>query len=62
VGYVDRNGTYREASEFVNGEAVAYARGTVLVPGIVPPVVAFVFLGLWAVGSFCLGVLYGFRR
>jgi hypothetical protein len=35
---------------------------TVLVPGIVPPVVAFVFLGLWAVGSFCLGVLDGFRR
>jgi hypothetical protein len=62
VGYVDRNGTYREASEFVNAEAVAYARGTVLVPGIVPPVVAFVFLGLWAVGSFCLGVMYGFRR
>jgi hypothetical protein len=26
VGYVDRNGTYREASEFVNGEAVAYRR------------------------------------
>lgn len=62
VGYVDGNGTYREVSEFVNDEAVEYARDTVLVPGIVPPEVVAVFLGLWAVGSFCFGVLYGFRR
>ncbi|KAK0667664.1 hypothetical protein QBC41DRAFT_134101 [Cercophora samala] len=62
VGYVDREGGYHEASEFVNGEAVAYRRDTVLVPGIVPPAVAFVFLGLWAVGSACFGVVYGFRR
>ncbi|KAK3294132.1 uncharacterized protein B0H64DRAFT_399768 [Chaetomium fimeti] len=61
VGYVDGEGRYREASEFVNGEAVVYSRGTVLVPGIVPPVVAFVFLALWAVGSGCFGVLYLFR-
>lgn len=61
VGYVDRNGTYHEASEFVNEEAVAYKRGKVLVPGIVPPVVVFVFLGLWGLGSLCFGVLYGFR-
>lgn len=61
VGYVDRNGTYHEASEFVNKEAVAYTRDTVRVPGIVPPVVAFVFLGMWGAGSFCFGVLYGFR-
>lgn len=61
VGYMDRNGTYHEASEFVNDEAVAYKRGRVLVPGIVPPVVVFVFLGLWGFGSLCFGVLYGFR-
>ena len=45
----------------VNEEAVAYARDTVLVPGIVPPMVVFVLLGLWGVGSFFFGVLYGLR-
>ena len=60
MGYVDENGTYHEASQFVNEEAVGYTRDTVLVPGIVPPEVVVVFLGLWAVGSFCFGVLYGF--
>lgn len=62
VGYVDSNGTYHEVSEFVNEEAVMYTRDTVLVPGIVPSEVVVVFLGLWAVGSFCFGVWYGFGR
>ncbi|KAM7198380.1 hypothetical protein V8F20_006141 [Naviculisporaceae sp. PSN 640] len=62
VGYVDSNGIYHEISEFVNEDAVSYTRDTVLVPGIVPSEVAVVFLALWAIGSFCFGVLYGFRR
>jgi hypothetical protein len=62
VGYVDQNGTYHEASEFVNQEAVGYTGNTVLVPGVVPPVLGFVFLALWAIGSVFFGFLYGFRK
>ncbi|KAM7198816.1 hypothetical protein V8F33_004830 [Rhypophila sp. PSN 637] len=62
AGYVDSNGTYHEVSEFVNEEAVRYTQATVLVPGIVPSAVVAVFLSLWAVGSFCFGAVYGFRR
>ncbi|VBB73824.1 Putative protein of unknown function [Podospora comata] len=62
VGFVDGNGTYREVSEFVNGEARSYRRDTVLVQGIVPPVAVVVLLGVWAGGSVGFGVGFGFRR
>jgi hypothetical protein len=61
VGYVDGNGTFVAAS-FVNTEAIVYVEDTILIPGIVPPVVAAVLLTLWALGSFVLSVLYGFRK
>lgn len=57
VGYVSQNGSYIASSEFVNTRATAYIRDTVLVPGIVPPVVVAVLLTIWALGICILVVL-----
>ena len=37
-------------------------RGKVLEPGVVPPVVSTILLGIWAIGCIVLGVMYGFGR
>lgn len=61
VGYVDPNGTY-VLGNFTNTEATGYTADTVLVPGVVPPVLVAVLLTLWAAGSLTLSLTYGFRR
>lgn len=60
VRYVDKDGTYVVGTSLSPG-AVSYLQTTVLVPGMVPPVVVSVLLTLWAGGSLVLGVLYRFR-
>ncbi|KKY25495.1 hypothetical protein UCRPC4_g01759 [Phaeomoniella chlamydospora] len=62
VGYVDQDGNYVHNSSFTNNNATAYTRNTILLPGIVPPVVVAILLALWALGSLGLSLLYGFRR
>lgn len=57
VGYVGQNGSYVPTSEFVNMNATAYTRDTILVPGIVPPVVVAVLLTIWALGICILSAL-----
>ncbi len=62
VGYVDANGSYHVQSEFTNAQAAGYTQDNILVPGIVPPVVAAILLAFWSLGSLILALLYGFRR
>ncbi|KAI1865839.1 uncharacterized protein JN550_008097 [Neoarthrinium moseri] len=61
VGYISGNGTYVSDS-FVNVDAVTYVEDTILMPGVVPPVVIAALLTFWASGSLILCALYGFRR
>ncbi|EFR03588.1 hypothetical protein MGYG_06582 [Nannizzia gypsea CBS 118893] len=47
---------------YVNTNLTSSRRGKVLEPGVVPPLVSTLLLGIWATGCIVLGVMYGFRR
>lgn len=60
VGYVDGSGTY-VLSNFTNSNATEYTAATVLIPGVIPPVLVAVLLTLWGAGSLILSLAHGFR-
>ena len=61
LGYIDASGVY-EPSTSINTNATTYIQDTILVAGIVPPVIVAILLGAWALASLVLTLVYGFRR
>jgi hypothetical protein len=59
-GYSNNDGIH--SASFINPNVTAYQPGTVLQPGVVPPIIPGILLLLWTFGSVILGCWYGFRR